>query len=69
MVETFRRFQDHLFENWVDLKQTPATFGPKLAFNPDKENFISNNDYDAGFWANQLVKGSYRKPFVIPEKV
>jgi len=68
-TEAFRRFQDHLFENWVDLKETPATLGPSLAFDPVKERFIVAHDYDPGFWANKLVKGSYREPFVIPEKV
>ena len=64
--DSFERFQEHLRVHGVDLKKTPATLGPMLTFDPQKEQF-------EGFWAgrsaNRQVRPDYRAPFVVPDKV
>ena len=67
--ETFERFQEHLFLNWVDLSKTKATLGPPLTMDTQKERFVADTKYGLGRWANELLKRDYRKPFVVPEKV
>ncbi len=67
--DAFRRFQDHLFMNWVDVNKMHPVLGPKLLLHPQKEMFISNDDYDYEFWANTMIKRSYRAPFVVPDKI
>ncbi len=69
LPEGFYRMQEHLFQNWVDLKETPAKIGPKLTFDSASEKFITNEKFDSGFWANTMLKPEYREPFVVPEKV
>jgi len=61
------RFQEHLKNNGVDLSVTPITCGPALEFNPKQESFVSAGLYDAGYWANLLLKDDYRPPYVLPE--
>ncbi|MDZ7722979.1 MAG: Gfo/Idh/MocA family oxidoreductase [candidate division KSB1 bacterium] len=67
--DTFRRFEEHLFANWVDPEKSRPVLGPNLTLNPETERFVSREIYDAEYWANRLVNGSYRKPFVMPDKV
>jgi predicted dehydrogenase len=67
--ESLERFEQHLFYNWVDLKRDNPVLGPWLDFDPDQERFISRSAYDTGRWANDLARGHYRPPFVVPEKV
>jgi len=65
LMESFERFQEHLLVNGVDVKLTPRMLGPWLTMDADTERFT-------GEWAkeaNQLVRGTYREPFVVPEKV
>ena len=66
-VETFGRFQEHLSANGVDFSQSQMVLGPWLEMDPDREEFIGSSDVVGR--ANQLLKGSYRKPFVVPEQV
>jgi len=65
LEETFERFQEHLLVNGVDLQQTPRVLGPWLAMDPQSERFVG----DFSDEANRLVRGDYRKPFVVPEEV
>lgn len=65
-LETFERFQEHLFANWVDLSKTQAVLGPWLKMDSAKEKFVGEWPTH---WANKLLRRSYRKPFVVPEKV
>jgi hypothetical protein len=66
-METFGRFQEHLAANGVDLSKTEAVLGPWLEMDSNREKFVGNSDFAP--WANQLLKGNYRKPFVVPDKV
>jgi predicted dehydrogenase len=63
--ESFDRLQEHLLLNGVDLKQTPRILGPWLMMDPQTERFTG----DFAEEANQLVRGTYREPFVVPEQV
>jgi hypothetical protein len=65
LAESFERFQDHLLVNGVDLKQTPRILGPWLTMDPQAERFTGEFADEA----NKLVRGSYRDPFVVPERV
>jgi predicted dehydrogenase len=67
--ETFNRFQDHLFANWIDLTKNKLKLGPKLDIDVRNERFAQNESYDLAFWANQLIKDNYRQPFVLPQKI
>jgi hypothetical protein len=64
-METFERFKSHLAANEVDLETEQAALGPWLNVDAKSERFV-------GEWsetANLLIKGSYREPFVVPDKV
>lgn len=66
-VETFGRFQEHLAANGVDFSKSEFVLGPWLEMDPDREEFVGGSDVVGR--ANQLLRGSYRKPFVVPEQV
>ena len=66
-VETLGRFQEHLAANGVDFSKSQFTLGPWLEMDAEKEEFIGTSDVVSR--ANQLLRGSYRKPFVVPEQV
>lgn len=64
-TETYERFTTHLAVNDVDLAKEQAVLGPWLTVDAQAERFV-------GEWsetANLLIKGSYREPFVIRNKV
>jgi predicted dehydrogenase len=65
LAESFERFQEHLLVNGVDLQQTPRMLGPWLTMDPRTEKFKG----ELADEANKLARGSYREPFVVPEKV
>jgi hypothetical protein len=65
LAESFERFQDHLLVNGVDVKQTPRTIGPWLTMDPQTEKFTGELAEEA----NKLVRGTYREPFVVTERV
>jgi len=47
----------------MELTKFTYTIGPKLAFDPQAEQFVDNEQ------ANKLLTRPYRKPFVVPETV
>lgn len=63
LAESLSRMEEHLAANKVDLKKTPLELGALLSMDPHSERFLGNSH------ANGLLKDSYRKPFVVPEKV
>ncbi len=67
LADSVQRFQEHLSANGVELTSTEVVSGPTLAFNPKKERFKSDVSYDAGYWANHLVKDDYRTPYCFQE--
>jgi predicted dehydrogenase len=46
-----------------DLADVKYQLGPKLAFDPEKEKFVDNEE------ANRLLTRDYREPFVVPKEV
>ena len=65
--ETFGRFQEHLAANGVDFSKSQFTLGPWLEMDAQREEFAGGSDDVSR--ANQLLRGSYREPFVVPEQV
>jgi predicted dehydrogenase len=61
--ETFSRMEEHLKDNKVPLDGQSYHLGPKLAIASQTESFVNNTQADA------FLTRSYRKPFVVPEKV
>jgi predicted dehydrogenase len=59
-TETFGRVYSHLTENGVNTSQTPIRFGQRLAFDPESETFVDNDE------ANASLTRDYREPFVVP---
>ena len=66
-TETFGRFEEHLVANGVDFSQSQFTLGPWLEMDAQQEKFVGTTDVVSR--ANQLLRGVYRKPFVVPEQV
>lgn len=66
-VEAFGRFQEHLEANGVDWSKSQMIVGPWLEMDPDTERFVGNSELTGR--ANQLLRGTYREPFVVPERV
>jgi predicted dehydrogenase len=64
MVDSFERFQEHLFVNGVDLQKTPRILGPWLKIDTEDEKFVGEFNERA----NELVRREYRKPFVVSEQ-
>ena len=67
--ESLGRLLEHLEANGVATRTTPAVLGPVLSVEPGAERLVSKENYDAGYWANTLLRREYRKPFVVPEIV
>lgn len=65
LLESFERFQKHLFANGVSLKKTPAVLGPWLKMDSKKERFFGKFSRKA----NQFLSREYRRPFVVPDQV
>jgi len=65
-LATFERLEKHLSANQVDLKETPFVLGPWLNVDSQAENFVG--DFPTR-WANELLRRTYREPFVVPDKV
>ncbi len=66
-VDSFGRVQEHLAANGVDFSKTEVVLGPWLEMDTQSERFIGDSELVPR--ANELARGTYRKPFVIPEKV
>jgi predicted dehydrogenase len=67
--ESFGRMLEHLQMNGLDVGQTPVVSGPGLTLEPGREMLVTREKYDVGFWANQLLRRTYRPPFIVPESV
>jgi hypothetical protein len=61
----FDRFAGHLAANGIDLDRTPATLGPVLTMDSEREQFTGEFAAEA----NRLITREYRVPFVVPAKV
>ncbi len=68
-LESFDRFREHLFANWVDIAEDKASLGPWLEIDTANERFVSNSEYSLPRWANDIIRGEYREPFVVRENV
>ena len=70
--ETIERLKRHLLANQVDLRNMPMSLGPWLTIDPGTGQITtvtaSGRTMDPKE-ANQLVRGSHRPPFVVPEDV
>jgi predicted dehydrogenase len=70
--ETIERLKQHLLANQVDLQKTPLSLGPWLTIDPRTEQIIavdaSGRTIDVKE-AHRLAHGSYRPPFVVPERI
>ncbi len=66
-VETLGRFQEHLTVNGFDFSKSQMVLGPWLEMDPVREQFVGGSEVVGR--ANRLLRGSYRKPFVVPEQV
>ena len=67
-MEIFARFEDHLFNNWIDTEKAGIVLGPTLDLDLRTERFIGDGKYGITRWANELPTRNYRKPFVVLEK-
>ena len=66
-VEAFERLREHLGANGVDFARSRFRLGPWLEMDPRTERFVGQPDLARR--ANELVRGRYRPPFVVPEEV
>lgn len=70
--QTVSRFEQHLRANEVDLQKTPMSLGPWLTIDPGTERITkaeaSGRTLDMKS-AEELARGSYRAPFIVPENV
>ena len=60
--DALERVQEHLKENMVPLDGLMYRLGQKLTIDPQTEMTTSEE-------ANVILKGTYRKPFLVPERV
>jgi predicted dehydrogenase len=60
--DAFGRFEQHLADSAVRLRETPYQLGPKLTFDPETEKFTGNERADA------MLTRQYREPFVVPRQ-
>jgi predicted dehydrogenase len=70
--ETVARLKQHVTANKVDLQKEPLSLGPWLTIDPETERIVglkaSGRTVNVKE-AEQLARGSYRPPFVVPENV
>lgn len=67
--DALARMMEHLAANGVNTAAAPTVVGPSLKLVAGKESFVEHEKYDAGYWANTLLRRECRKPFVVPENV
>ena len=65
--EMFSRCQEHLAANGVDFAKAKVVVGPWLEMDAEREQFVGASETVSR--ANQLLRRSYREPFVIREEV
>lgn len=63
LSDAFERCREYLRENEVNLDTTPATLGPWVTFDPQKEQFVGEHAKEA----NALSRREYRQPFAVPK--
>lgn len=63
LTDAFERCQAYLDDNGIDLANTPATLGPSLNLDQEREEFVGPFAEEA----NQLSRRTGREPFVIPQ--
>ena len=63
LTDAFDRCSDYLRDNGVNLDDVPATLGPLLTYDPDRDRFTG----DFADEANKLARREYREPFAVPE--
>ena len=61
--EAFGRFEQHLADNALALREMTYQLGPRLTFDPKAEDFGSDTE------ANALLTREYREPFVVPQRL
>lgn len=66
-VEAFDRFRGHLEANGVDFAKAEVVVGPWLEVDREREVFAGSGDTVSE--ANALLRGQYRAPFVVPDRV
>jgi len=66
-VEVFDGMREHLEVNGVDWSVAKVTVGPWLEMDAATEQFVGASEVVRR--ANALLRGMYRKPFVVPEDV
>lgn len=64
-LDAFERCNEHLKQNGMELQETPASLGPLLQLDVDREEFVGELANEA----NALSRRTYRDPFVVPEFV
>lgn len=72
VTDTIDKLQQHLHDNGVDLKKHPMICGPQLTVNEQTQEIIHVDGYDAKArlaQAKQIAHGTYRPPFLMPDKV
>lgn len=67
-VQTVENIASHIQANGVDLTRSPITCSDWMEYDPNKLEFSGGSGH-ANSIANSLAKPSYRKPFVVPDKV
>jgi predicted dehydrogenase len=65
VVRTFENLQENLTGVGVKLAETKYQLGRVLSFDPKREQFVGEDVEKA----NAFLTRSYRKPFVVPEKI
>ena len=63
LAEAFGRYEQHLADSSLALKEMSYQLGPRLPFDPAAEDFGSNAK------ANAFLTREYRPPFVLPDAV
>ena len=66
-VDALGGLQEHLAANGVDFAKSRFVVGPWLELDRQSERFVGEGETVRR--ANELARGQYRKPFVVPEKV
>ena len=66
-VEVFDGFREHLKVNGVDFAKAQIIVGPWLEMDPKTERFVGGSELVTK--ANELARGHYREPFVVPDVV
>jgi predicted dehydrogenase len=63
MSDAYKRYEDHLEKNKVEIEKITESVGPKLEFDVKAETFGSNSQ------ANAFLTRDYRAPFIVPAQL